>query len=291
MGLTIEASRFQLAFSSVVLGKLLMKNAQHIPPDVGRHDLQHSARIALASLDLTSLNDADTQADIAQLCLRAQGPCGPAAAVCVWPRLAAFARTQLPVHIGVAAVANFPHGRPDVEAAVQDTLQIVQTGAQEVDVVMPYRSLIAGDELAVTKLLTAVRQACPGLVLKVILETGELQTPERIERACHLALEAGADFLKTSTGKSAVHATPEAARVMLNAIAAHPVARNHVGFKASGGIRTVQDAMVYEALAQQILGAEALNPKRFRIGASSLLADIEAVLNPSAARPRPTGGY
>jgi deoxyribose-phosphate aldolase len=268
-----------------------MKNAQRIPSDADHHDLQSSARVALACLDLTSLNDADTEADIAQLCLRAQGPFGTVAAVCVWPRLAAFARTQLPAAVAVAAVANFPHGHADVAAAVQDTLQIVQAGAQEVDVVMPYQSLLAGDETAATKLLTAVRQACPGLVLKVILETGELQTPERIERASQLALMAGADFLKTSTGKTAVHATPEAARVMLNAIAAHPVARNHVGFKASGGIKTVQHAMVYEALAQQILGAEALKPKRFRIGASSLLADIEAVLNPSAARPRPARGY
>ncbi|MDR3371067.1 deoxyribose-phosphate aldolase [Rhodoferax sp.] len=256
------------------------------------HDLQTSAHIALRCLDLTSLNDFDTEADIAKLCQRAQGPSGPVAAVCVWPRLAAYARGQLPDTVSVAAVANFPHGNADVDAAVRDTLQIVQAGAQEVDVVLPYKALMAGDDAAVTTLLTAVRQACPGLTLKVILETGELQTTELIERASQLALGAGADFLKTSTGKTPVNATPEAARLMLSAIAGHPVAKYYAGFKASGGIRTVQEAIVYEALAQQILGVEALTPKRFRIGASSILNDIEAVLNPSAApAPAPGSGY
>lgn len=261
-------------------------------PDPCAHNLQTSARIALACLDLTSLNDSDTEADIAKLCQRAQSPFGPVAAVCAWPRLAAFARAQLPAHIGVAAVANFPHGNTDVAAAVQDTLHIVQAGAQEVDVVLPYRALMAGDEAVVTQLLAAVRQACPGLVLKVILETGELKTPELIGRASQLALDGGADFLKTSTGKTATHATPEAAHVMLAAIAAHPSAKRYAGFKASGGIKTVQDAIVYEALTQQYLSDAALNPKRFRIGASSLLGDIEAVLNPSAsAAPTSGSGY
>ncbi len=250
---------------------------------------QTSARIALACLDLTSLNETDTEADITQLCQRAQSANGSVAAVCVWPRLAAFARAQLPAHIAVAAVANFPHGNTDIDAAVQDTLQVVQAGAQEVDVVLPYKALLAGDDKAVVQLLNAVRNACPGLLLKVILETGELKTPELIHRASQLALQAGADFLKTSTGKTPVNATLGAAQVMLAAIDAGPAAREKVGFKASGGIRTVQDAMLYEALVQQVLGVEALNPQRFRIGASSLLNDIEAVLNPSAAPTQATG--
>lgn len=254
------------------------------------HDPQSRARIALACLDLTSLNDADTEADVAKLCQRAHGPIGAVAAVCVWPRLAAFARARLPASIAVAAVANFPNGNTDVDAAVQDTLQIVQAGAQEVDVVLPYRALLAGDDKAVTQLLSAVRNACPGLLLKVILETGELKTPAMIQRACQLALQAGADFLKTSTGKTPVNATPEAAQVMLAAIAVGPTAKEKVGFKASGGVRTVQEAMLYEALVQQFFGAEALNPKRFRIGASSLLNDIEAVLDPSGAPAQAAGG-
>ena len=262
------------------------------PQPTWSHSRESSARIALACLDLTSLNDADTEADIARICKRAQGPFGPVAAVCVWPRLASFARTQLPTHIGVAAVANFPHGNADIGAAVQDTLQIVQAGAQEVDVVLPFRALMAGDAATVTACISAVRQACPNLLLKVILETGELRTPALIQRASELALAAGADFLKTSTGKTPLSATPEAARIMLNAIAASPVARSHVGFKASGGIRTVQEAIVYEALTAQILGVEALNPRRFRIGASSILTDIEAVLAGNLpASAAPPGSY
>jgi deoxyribose-phosphate aldolase len=244
---------------------------------------QTNARLALACLDLTSLNYADTEADIATLCQRAQSPFGPVAAVCVWPRLAAFARAQLPASIAVAAVANFPRGHADIDAAVRDTLQIVQAGAQEVDLVLPYRSLMAGDERAASALLVAVRQACPGLLLKVILETGELKTPALIGRACQLSLDAGADFLKTSTGKTPVSATLEAACIMLGAIAASPAARNRVGFKAAGGIRTVTEAAAYLALAQELLGASALTPQRFRIGASSLLNDIEAVLSGRSA--------
>ena len=250
-------------------------------------DLQSSARTALACLDLTSLNQADTEADIAKLCQRAQSRFAAVAAVCVWPRLAAFARAQLPGSIAVAAVANFPHGNTDVHAAVQDTLNIVQAGAQEVDLVLPYRALLAGDEQAVTQLLTAVRNACPGLLLKVILETGELKTPVMIQRASQLALQAGADFLKTSTGKTPVSATLAAAQVMLAAIAVGPVAKEKVGFKVSGGIRTVAEATAYAALVAQSLGVEALNPTRFRIGASSLLDDIEELLlrhGPAAER-------
>jgi deoxyribose-phosphate aldolase len=261
-------------------------------PPTSPYDPQHSARIALTCLDLTSLNTADTEADIATLCQRAQSPFGPVAAVCVWPRLAAFARAQLPASIAVAAVANFPHGHADIDAAVRDTLQIVQAGAQEVDLVLPYRSLMDGDERAAAELLTAVRRACPGLRLKVILETGELKTPALIARACQLSLDGGADFLKTSTGKTPVSATLEAARTLLGAIAASPAARKRVGFKAAGGIRTVTEAAAYLALTQELLGAPALTPQRFRIGASSLLNDIEAVLSgaaePSAA---PRGAY
>lgn len=251
---------------------------------------QASARLALACLDLTSLNEPDSEADIAGLCQRAQSPFGPVAAVCVWPRLAAFARVHLPATIAVVAVANFPHGEADMDAAVRDTLQIVQAGAQEVDVVLPYRSLMAGDERAAAELLTAVRKACPGLLLKVILETGELKTPALIQRACQLSLDAGADFLKTSTGKTPVSATLDAARIMLGAIAASPAARTRVGFKASGGIRSVAEAVAYLAVTQELLGPSALTPQRFRIGASSLLNDIEAVLSGGSENALTTAG-
>ena len=242
-------------------------------------DLHQAARTALACLDLTSLNDADTEADVARLCERAQGPHGAVAAVCVWPRFAAFARAQLPAHIGVAAVANFPDGSADVARAMRDTEQIVQAGAQEVDVVLPFAALMAGGSATARQLLHAVRRACDGLTLKVILETGVLADPGLVAAAARIALDAGADFLKTSTGKTPVSATPQAARVMLQAIMTTPSAAGHVGFKASGGIRTMADAQVYIALCAEVLGAQAVVPARFRIGASSLLNDIEAVLD------------
>ena len=251
-------------------------------------DTQRSARLAagmaLACLDLTSLNDGDTEADVIKLCARAHGTHGTVAAVCVWPRFAALARRELPKGIAVAAVANFPDGGSAIDRAVRDTREIVDAGAQEVDVVLPFARLMQGDERAVAELLAAVRKACDGLVLKVILETGVLVTDTLIVRASQLSLAAGADFLKTSTGKTPISATPPAATLMLNAIAADP-RRDRVGFKASGGIRTVADATVYFALVERILGASALTPARFRLGASSLLNDIEAVLGDTVAPP------
>jgi deoxyribose-phosphate aldolase len=255
-------------------------------------DLQASARLALACLDLTSLNAQDTEADIAALCGRAQGSYGSVAAVCVWPRLAAFARKQLPPSIALAAVANFPDGSADVERAVRETGAIVQSGAQEVDLVLPYAQLLAGEYSAVSGVLDAVRKASRGLMLKVILETGALMDREHISLAARLSLDSGADFLKTSTGKTSISATPEAARVMLDVIAADPQAAAHVGLKPSGGIRTVTDAAVYIALTEELLGGAALTPLRFRLGASSVLSDIESVLSgqPSAA-PAFAGRY
>ena len=256
---------------------------QRTPADV--------ARIALACLDLTSLNDADTEAQVATLCERASGPHGRVAAVCVWPRLARFARAQVHADVAVAAVANFPDGSADIERALRDTGEIVQAGAQEVDVVLPYHALLAGDEASCAALLQAVRRGCAGLVLKVILETGELRDAALIDRAARLAIDAGADFLKTSTGKTPVSATPQAAGLMLEAIAHDAQARARVGFKASGGIRCVADAVVYVDQVEARLGTPALTPRRFRIGASALLNDIDAVLAGAAAPTPARGSY
>jgi deoxyribose-phosphate aldolase len=154
-----------------------------------------------------------------------------------------------------------------------------------VDVVLPYRGLLAGDEAACAALLRAARRGSEGLTLKVILETGELREPARIEQAARIALGEGADFLKTSSGKTPVSATLEAAEVMLRVIASGAAASSRVGFKASGGIRTVAAAAPYIDAAARTLGAEALTPARFRIGASSLLSDVEAVLASAARAP------
>ena len=256
-------------------------------------DLQNAAHIALRCLDLTSLNDADTAADITALCQRAQTSFGPVAAVCVWPRFVALARSLLPHSIRVAAVANFPHGALDVARAVADVQQIRAAGGDEVDVVLPYRALMQGQQpgqsdptQACVDFLAQVRTACGPLTLKVIIESGVLHNRALIAQATQLAIAAGANFVKTSTGKTPVSATPEAATAMLGEIArmGSQDGSHTIGFKASGGIRTVGDALPYLALVAEHLGPAALAPERFRIGASSLLGDIEAVLanNPLA---------
>lgn len=239
-------------------------------------DLKAAARTALACLDLTSLNDADTAADIAALCRRAQSAHGPVAAVCVWPRFVAQARTALPPAIKVAAVANFPEGALDLQRALADVAEIAQAGGNEVDVVLPWRALLAGNTNEVAEFLSEVRFASRPLTLKVIIESGELATADRIAQATRLALAAGADFVKTSTGKTRTGATPAAAATMLKEIKASGLSA--AGFKASGGVRSVADAAGYIAQTEAALGAAALNPQRLRFGASGLLTDIEAVL-------------
>lgn len=250
-------------------------NSTHAP----RAADQITARLALACLDLTSLNDADTADDVRRLCARADGPCGRVAAVCVWPRFVKLARAHLPDVIGVAAVANFPAGGTDTEAVLREVAMVIDGGGQEIDLVLPYRSFLHGRDTEVRRLLASVRAAAPGLVLKVILETGELGSDAAIARASTLALDGGADFLKTSTGKVPIGATPGAARVMLQTIAQDARQSAHAGFKASGGVRSVADAAVYLQLVEQWLGPEALVPARCRIGASSLLGEIESVLS------------
>ncbi len=240
-------------------------------------DPASTARTALACLDLTSLNDADDAAAISALCAQAAGPAGAPAALCVWPRFVAQAKAQAPAGVRVAAVANFPAGGLDVDAEVADARAIVDDGGDEVDLVLPWRALQAGDAAGAAAVVQAVRAACTGRTLKLILESGDLATPALIRQACGIGLDAGVDFLKTSTGKTATGATPAAAQLMLQAIASHPRGAV-VGFKASGGIRKVADAAVYIALVRQILGDAAVTPQRLRFGASGLLGDITAVL-------------
>jgi deoxyribose-phosphate aldolase len=244
-------------------------------------DLIATSRTALACLDLTSLNDADTAADVERLCRRAEGPQGRVAAVCVWPRFVAQARAALPPAVKVAAVANFPDGSTDVERAVREAAEIVAAGGDEVDVVMPWQALDQARTL-----LAQVRRETRGRTLKVILETGELRDPLLIRNAARIALDAGADFLKTSTGRTPNGATIDAARLLLTAITSGGY--RQVGLKVSGGIRTAEQAQNYVYLARAVIGQP--TPARFRIGASSLLDDLQAVIG-GTARPGAAGSY
>jgi deoxyribose-phosphate aldolase len=239
-------------------------------------DLLAAARIALAALDLTSLNDGDTEASTAALCQRAQTPFGPVAAVCVWPKFVRQARASLPASIRVAAVANFPAGTQPTAQVLDEVHAIAQAGAQEIDVVLPWRALAQGQVAEVAEFVAEVRQASQPLVLKVILETGELKDQALVRRASQLCLGVGVDFLKTSTGKTPTSATLEAAHWMLDEIRSSALAS--AGFKASGGIRSVAQAVPYIELVRGLLGHEAPS-KRLRFGASGLLDDIVAVLS------------
>ncbi|WP_374676300.1 deoxyribose-phosphate aldolase [Ideonella sp.] len=239
------------------------------------------ARQALACLDLTRLDDACTEADVDALCQRACTPFGPVAAVCVWPRFVARARARVPAAVRVAAVANFPAGGTDVAAVQAEVGRIADAGGDEVDLVLPWRALRAGDLAACARLVAAARRAAGPLGLKVILETGELATAAHIAAASRLALAEGADFLKTSTGRVPVGATPQAAAVMLAEIAADPAARHRVGFKASGGVRTLAEAAGYLQQVAQVLGTEAVTPARCRLGASALLDELLTALAPA----------
>ena len=249
-----------------------------------------AARLALDCLDLTSLNDGDDDAAIDALCRRAVGSQGKVAAVCVWPRFVAQARAALPRDVAVAAVANFPDGALDAGRALADTRAIVAAGGDEVDLVLPWRAMLSGQDDAAAQLVAQVRSACRGQRLKLIIESGELPAPEAIRQACRIGLDAGVDFLKTSTGKTAHGASLDAARVMLETIAAHPRAAA-VGFKASGGIRSIADAAGYLTLAREVMGVRMLNPARLRFGASGLLTDVERVLSGQGGAAAATSGY
>ena len=236
-----------------------------------------SAQRILSLIDLTNLNDDCTEDNVVELCSRAQGEFGNTAAVCVWPRFVNLCASILQgTSIKVATVVNFPHGGTDVADVVATTIAALDAGSDEIDLVLPYQSMITGDEAQVLSMLQAVREVVHAPAhLKVILETGELINPERIRRASELAIKSGADFIKTSTGKTKISATPEAVTTMLQVIRD---SGRLVGLKPSGGIRTVADAQQYLDLADAIMGPQWATPQTFRFGASGLLDAVEAEL-------------
>lgn len=238
-----------------------------------------SAQRILSLIDLTNLNDDCTEDNVVELCSRAQGEFGNTAAVCVWPRFVNLCASILRgTSIKVATVVNFPHGGTDVADVVATTIATLDAGADEIDLVLPYQSMITGDEAQVLSMLQAVREVVHAPDhLKVILETGELINQERIRRASELAIKSGADFIKTSTGKSKISATPEAVTTMLQVIRD---SERPVGLKPSGGIRTVAEAQQYLDLADAIMGPQWATPQTFRFGASGLLDAVEAELRP-----------
>lgn len=246
---------------------------------------QYAAR-ALACLDLTSLNLDDTPERIDALCDRALVPAPGIdihpAAVCIYPRFVAQARDRVEgTAIAVAAVANFPLGTASVGEVLSEVEQSLADGADEIDVVFPFRAYLAGDHQGAADVVRRVATTCHGAhaaTLKVILETGVLDDPNVIKAAGQVAVDCGADFLKTSTGKLEPAATLPAAEALLEVIVA---ARHHhrgIGLKVAGGVKSVDEAARYLDLADRYLHPETATPTNFRFGASGLLNDIVSVL-------------
>ncbi len=232
-----------------------------------------AARI-LPLVDLTALGDADSARTIEALCARALD--AGVAAVCLWSRFLPIARAKLghgPVRL--ATVANFPDGSDDIARAARETADAFLAGADEVDVLAPIQAILDGDVGLVSELVQACRAKAPERTLKVILETGRLGEPARIAAAARAAVMAGADFLKTSTGKSPTGATLEAVAVLLAVI---EEAEGRVGLKVSGGVRTTQQAAQYLYLVDRFMGRGWTRPETLRFGASALLDDLLRVL-------------
>ena len=239
--------------------------------------------LAIAMTDLTTLEGNDTPGKVRALCAKGRRPAvadpsvPSVAAICVYPDLVATAVEALEgSDVVVASVATaFPAGRSSLDVKLADTRMAVDAGAAEVDMVIDRGAFLAGDYGRVADEIVQVKEACGDAHLKVILETGELKTYDNVRRAAWLALAAGADVIKTSTGKVNPAATRPVTLLMLQAVRDfHRMTGLVRGVKAAGGIRTTKDAIRYLVLVNETVGSEWLTPDRFRFGASSLLDDL-----------------
>lgn len=250
--------------------------------------LKAVAKKSISLLDLTNLNDDCTNQDIDALCAKAQTQFGNTAAICIWPRFVSYAKPLLAkANIKIATVVNFPNGGVDTNKVEVETLNAIGDGADEIDLVFPYEAFLAGDIETASDQIARIKAICGSqTLLKVIIETGELKTDDAIESASHLAIENGANFIKTSTGKVAVNATLHSAKIMMQAIAD---SKKEIGFKPAGGLKTTQDAANYLDMADEILGKNWASPNTLRFGASSILANLLATLKDEASQQ--TSGY
>lgn len=244
--------------------------------------------LAISMIDLTTLEGADTPGKVRALCAKGINPdptdrtVPRVAAICVYGDMVATAKEALRGSgVQVAAVATaFPSGRAALPVKLADTREAVAAGADEIDMVIDRGAFLSGRYLEVFEEIRRVKEAClredgTAAHLKVIFETGELQTYDNVRRASWLAMLAGADFIKTSTGKVAVNATPPVTLVLLEAVRDFRAATGvQVGVKPAGGIRTSKDAIRYLVMVNETLGEEWLSPEWFRFGASSLLNDL-----------------
>jgi len=232
-----------------------------------------AAKKIISMVDLTSLGDNDIDDDIIELCKKAKTRHGKVAAICVWSKFVPLVKELIDDKaINIATVVNFPKGESDIPTVIDETVKAIENGANEVDLVFPYKEFIKGNYSFCHEMVSSIKKICGKKIhLKVILETGEIKRSMYISEATKIAINAGADFIKTSTGKTEISATPEAANIILDTIRAM---KKNVGFKASGGIKTTIDAKKYLSLSRQIMGNKWATGKNLRFGASSLLNDL-----------------
>ena len=242
---------------------------------------------AISMVDLTTLEGADTPGKVQALCTKAVRPdptdssVPSVGAVCVYNDMVAVARKHLDLiggaHVGVAAVStSFPSGRASMPVKLQDTRDALDAGASEIDMVIDRGAFLSGDYIGVFNEIVQIRELCGTRAhLKVIFETGELVTYDNVRKASFLAMAAGADFIKTSTGKVAPAATAPVVLVMLEAVRDfYQMTQTRIGVKSAGGIRNTKDAIKQLVLVNEVAGPEWLTPSLFRIGASALLNDL-----------------
>ncbi len=240
-------------------------------------------KLALSMIDLTTLEGKDSPGKVKQMCQKARHPhialpdLPHVAAVCVYPTMVRIAKNELKgTGVRVASVATaFPSGMATRQAKIEDTKFAVNEGADEVDMVISRGEFLKGNFNFVFDEIAAIKEACDDAHLKVILETGELLTYENVRKASDIAMHAGADFIKTSTGKISPAATQPVTLVMLEAIRDYYMKTGRmVGMKPAGGIRKAKEAIQYLVLVKETLGADWLTPEWFRFGASSLTNDL-----------------
>lgn len=246
-------------------------------PDIAASNQSLALRL-LPLLDLTSLGEDDSPRKIELLCDAARTRHGWPAALCVYPEhVTTVRRAMRGTPVKVATVVNFPDGGSDPARVGLEARRAIAAGADEIDMVFPYAAFGRGEIELAREAVIACRNVCQGgVICKLILETGVLAAQESIRQASILGIEAGVDFLKTSTGKVPIGATPAAAGWMLDAIAE---AGGRCGLKVAGGIRSLTDAAAYLDLTQRRMGEAWIDPSHFRIGASSLFTDIVAALD------------
>jgi deoxyribose-phosphate aldolase len=240
-------------------------------------------KLAVTMMDLTTLEGKDTPGKVRAMCRKALVPLdsdasiGPCAAVCVYPNLVPIAKAALADStVKVASVATaFPSGQSPLEVKLDDTRRAVELGADEIDMVIDRGAMLSGDYAKVFDEIAATKEACGAAHLKVILETGELGSYDVVRKASEIAIAAGGDFIKTSTGKIQPAATPAVTLVMLEAIRDHYYATGRrIGMKPAGGVRTAKQSLHYLVLVKETLGDAWLDPDLFRFGASALLNDV-----------------